>query len=139
MGKFKNINVPPDGEKITVKDNKLSVPNNPIVAFIEGDGIGPDIWSASKRVFDAAVAKAFDGKKKISWMEIFAGDKAVKIYGKNKWLPEETVDAIREYLVAIKGPLTTPIGGGIRSLNVSLRQQLDLFACVRPVKYYSGT
>src|SRR3990170_328612 len=106
MGKFKNINVPPDGEKITVKDNKLSVPNNPIVAFIEGDGIGPDIWSASKRVFDAAVAKAF------------------KIYGKNKWLPEETVDAIREYLVAIKGPLTTPIGGGIRSLNVSLRQQL---------------
>ena len=139
MGKFKNINVPPDGEKITVKDNKLSVPNNPIVAFIEGDGIGPDIWSASKRVFDAAVAKAFNGKKKISWMEIFAGDKAVKIYGKNKWLPEETVDAIREYLVAIKGPLTTPIGGGIRSLNVSLRQQLDLFACVRPVKYYSGT
>ena len=139
MGKFKNIKVPKNGEKITVQNDKLVVPDNPIIAFIEGDGIGPDIWRASKNVFDAAVKKAYNGKKKIAWMEIFAGDKAVKKYGKNKWLPAETVDAIREYVIAIKGPLTTPIGGGIRSLNVSLRQQLDLFACVRPIKYYTGT
>ncbi|MCH6575752.1 MAG: isocitrate dehydrogenase (NADP(+)) [Bacteroidetes bacterium] len=139
MGKFKNIKVPKNGEKITVQNDKLVIPDNPIIAFIEGDGIGPDIWRASKNVFDAAVKKAYNGKKKIAWMEIFAGDKAVKKYGKNKWLPAETVDAIREYVVAIKGPLTTPIGGGIRSLNVSLRQQLDLFACVRPIKYYTGT
>jgi len=139
MGKFKNIKVPKNGEKVTVQNKKLVVPDNPIIAFIEGDGIGPDIWRASKNVFDAAVKKAYKGKKKIAWMEIFAGDKAVKKYGKNKWLPAETVDAIREYVIAIKGPLTTPIGGGIRSLNVSLRQQLDLFACVRPVKYYTGT
>jgi len=139
MSKFKKIIVPADGEKITVENNRLNVPDNPIIAFIEGDGIGPDIWAASKRVFDAAVQKAFNGKKRIAWMEIFAGDKAVKVYGKNKWLPGETVDAIQEFVIAIKGPLTTPIGGGIRSLNVSLRQQLDLFACVRPVKYYSGT
>ena len=139
MGKFKNIKVPKNGEKITVQNDKLVIPDNPIIAFIEGDGIGPDIWRASKNVFDAAVKKAYNGKKKIAWMEIFAGDKAVKKYGKNKWLPAETVDAIREYVIAIKGPLTTPIGGGIRSLNVSLRQQLDLFACVRPIKYYTGT
>jgi isocitrate dehydrogenase len=139
MKKYKHIVVPSDGEKITIKNGKLKVPNNPILAFIEGDGTGPDIWKASKRVFDAAVDKAFGGKKRIVWMEIYAGEKAVKVYGKNKWLPDETVDAIREFVVAIKGPLTTPIGGGIRSLNVSLRQQLDLFACVRPVKYYSGT
>ncbi len=139
MSKFKNIKVPKNGEKITVQNEKLVIPDNPIIAFIEGDGIGPDIWRASKNVFDAAVKKAYNGKKKIAWMEIFAGDKAVKKYGKNKWLPSETVDAIREYVIAIKGPLTTPIGGGIRSLNVSLRQQLDLFACVRPVKYYAGT
>ena len=139
MGKFKNIKVPKNGEKITVQNDKLVIPDNPIIAFIEGDGIGPDIWKASKNVFDAAVKKAYNGKKKIAWMEIFAGDKAVKKYGKNKWLPAETVDAIREYVIAIKGPLTTPIGGGIRSLNVSLRQQLDLFACVRPIKYYTGT
>ena len=124
MGDFKKIKVPKSGTKISVKNDKLIV---------------PDIWSASKRVFDAAVQTAYNGKKKIAWMEIFAGDKAVKVYGKNKWLPVETVNAIREYMVAIKGPLTTPIGGGIRSLNVSLRQQLDLFACVRPVKYYAGT
>ena len=139
MGNFKKIKIPKKGEKITVENGQLKVPDNPIIAFIEGDGIGPDIWRASKRVFDAAVEKTFKGKKKISWMEIFAGDKAVKVYGKNKWLPAETVDAISEYVIAIKGPLTTPIGGGIRSLNVSLRQQLDLFACVRPVKYYNGT
>jgi isocitrate dehydrogenase len=138
MGKFKKIIVPSEGEKITVINNKLNVPDNPIIAFIEGDGTGPDIWRASKLVFDEAVKKAYNGKKKIIWMEIFAGGKAVDVYGKNKWLPEETVDAIREYTVAIKGPLTTPIGGGIRSLNVALRQLLDLFACVRPVKYYSG-
>ncbi len=139
MVKYKKIVVPKKGKKIIVDDNKLKVPDNPIIAFIEGDGIGPDIWRASKKVFDAAVEKAFNGKKKIAWMEIFAGDKAVKKYGRNKWLPAETIEAIREYVVAIKGPLTTPIGGGIRSLNVSLRQQLDLFACIRPVKYYSGT
>ncbi len=139
MNKFKHITIPPGGEKITVKNEKVVVPDNPIIAFIEGDGTGPDIWRASQRVFDAAVKKVFGVKKRIYWMEIYAGEKAVKVYGKNKWLPDETIDAIREYIVAIKGPLTTPIGGGIRSLNVSLRQQLDLFACVRPVKYYSGT
>jgi isocitrate dehydrogenase len=138
MAKYKKIRVPEDGEKITVKNGNLVVPDNPILGFIEGDGTGPDIWRASKIVFDAAVEKAYKGKKKIVWMELFAGEKATNVYGKNKWLPGETVDAIREYVVAIKGPLTTPIGGGIRSLNVSLRQQLDLFACVRPVKYYKG-
>ena len=138
MAGYKKIKVPSRGKKIVVKDDQLQVPDKPIIAFIEGDGIGPDIWKASKRVLEASVEKAYKGKKKIVWMEIYAGDKAVKKYGKNKWLPAETVDAIREYSVAIKGPLTTPIGGGIRSLNVSLRQQLDLFACVRPVKYYSG-
>ncbi|MEE9449734.1 MAG: isocitrate dehydrogenase (NADP(+)) [Ignavibacteriaceae bacterium] len=139
MAGYKKIKVPSKGKKIVVKDNQLVVPDKPIIAFIEGDGIGPDIWKASKRVLEASVEKAYKGKKKIVWMEIYAGDKAVKKYGKNKWLPAETVDAIQEYNIAIKGPLTTPIGGGIRSLNVSLRQQLDLFACVRPVKYYSGT
>jgi isocitrate dehydrogenase len=138
MAKFKKIQIPKDGEKINAENGKLSIPDNPIIAFIEGDGTGPDIWQASKLVFDEAVRKAFNGKKKISWMEIYAGEKALSVYGKNKWLPEETVDAIREYNVAIKGPLTTPVGGGIRSLNVALRQLLDLFACVRPVKYYEG-
>jgi len=138
VGKFKKINIPLDGEKIIVKDGELKVSNNPIIAFIEGDGIGPDIWRASKLVFDEAVKKAYNGKKKIAWMEIYAGEKALSVYGKNKWLPEETIEAIREYIVAIKGPLTTPVGGGIRSLNVALRQLLDLFACVRPVKYFPG-
>ncbi|HEY6907348.1 MAG TPA: isocitrate dehydrogenase (NADP(+)), partial [Ignavibacteriaceae bacterium] len=138
MAKYKKILIPAEGEKIQVVNGQLKVPNNPIIGFIEGDGTGPDIWRASKVVFDAAVEKAYNGKKKIVWMELFAGEKSTKVYGKNQWLPEETVEAIREYVVAIKGPLTTPIGGGIRSLNVSLRQQLDLFACVRPVKYYSG-
>jgi isocitrate dehydrogenase len=114
------------------------VPENPIIPFIEGDGTGADIWFASKMVFDAAVEKAYGGKKKISWMEIYAGEKAVKTYGKNQWLPAETLTAIKEYIVAIKGPLTTPVGGGIRSLNAALRQELDLFTCVRPVKYYTG-
>ncbi len=139
MAKYKKIVVPSQGEKITIRDGGISVPNNPIIPFIEGDGTGPDIWFASKMVFDAAVEKAYKGKKKIVWMEIFAGEKAVKTYGKNQWLPKETLDAIKEYVVAIKGPLTTPVGGGIRSLNVTLRQELDLFACVRPVKYYAGT
>ena len=139
MSEYLHIKIPQDGEKIRVVNNKLKVPSNPIIAFIEGDGTGPDIWRASKRVFEAAVEKAFNGKKKISWMEIYAGEKAVALYGSNAWLPDETVEAIKEFGVAIKGPLTTPIGGGIRSLNVALRQLLDLFACVRPVKYYAGT
>lgn len=138
MPKYKKIVVPTVGEKITIKDGKISVPENPIIPFIEGDGTGADIWFASKMVFDAAVEKAYSGKKKISWMEIYAGEKAVKTYGKNQWLPAETLTAIKEYIVAIKGPLTTPVGGGIRSLNVALRQELDLFTCVRPVKYYTG-
>ena len=139
MKKYKKIILPADGEKITFADGKITVPDNPIVLFIEGDGIGPDIWRASKLVFDEAVKKVYGGKKKIAWAEVYAGEKALKVYGKDKWLPQETVDAIKEYSVAIKGPLTTPIGGGIRSLNVALRQLLDLFACVRPVKYYKGT
>lgn len=139
MSNYQHIQVPQGGEKIRVVNNKLKVPNNPIIAFIEGDGTGPDIWKASKKVFDAAVERAFNGKKKISWMEIYAGEKSVALYGNNAWLPDETVEAIKEFSVAIKGPLTTPIGGGIRSLNVALRLLLDLFACVRPVKYYAGT
>jgi isocitrate dehydrogenase len=138
MTGYKKIIVPTNGDKIKVADGKLIVPDKPIIAFIEGDGTGPDIWRASKRVFDAAVEKAYKGKKKIAWMEIYAGEKAVSVYGKDNWLPDETVEAIKEFQVAIKGPLTTPIGGGIRSLNVALRQLLDLFACVRPVKYYTG-
>jgi len=139
MKKFKKILLPSKGEKITFTNGKITVPDNPIVLFIEGDGIGADIWRASKLVFDEAVKKTYSDKKQIAWMEVFAGEKALKVYGKNKWLPEETVDAIKEYSVAIKGPLTTPIGGGIRSLNVALRQLLDLYACVRPVKFYQGT
>ncbi|MDR3667385.1 MAG: isocitrate dehydrogenase (NADP(+)) [Ignavibacteriaceae bacterium] len=138
MAQYEKIIIPSVGEKIKVKEGQLVVPDNPILAFIEGDGTGPDIWRASKRVFDSAVEKAYKGKKKIAWMEIYAGEKALSVYGKDKWLPEETVDAIQDYQIAIKGPLTTPVGGGIRSLNVALRQQLDLFACVRPVKYYAG-
>jgi isocitrate dehydrogenase len=116
----------------------LQVPDNPIVAFIEGDGTGPDIWNASQPVLDAAVQKAYNGQRRIAWMEIFAGDKANEVYGEIIWLPQETLDVIDEYLVAIKGPLTTPVGGGIRSINVALRQRLDLYACVRPVRYFSG-
>jgi isocitrate dehydrogenase len=138
MSEYKKIIVPSKGKKIKVEKGKLIIPDNPILAFIEGDGTGPDIWRASKRVFDCAVEKAYKGNKKIAWMEIYAGEKALSVYGKDKWLPDETVEAIQEYQIAIKGPLTTPIGGGIRSLNVALRQLLDLFACIRPVKYYSG-
>jgi len=138
MPQFKKIVVPKSGEPIKIENDMIVVPDNPIIPFIEGDGTGPDIWKASKLVFDAAVEKAYGGKKKIAWMEIYAGEKSLKVYGKNNWLPDETLDAIDEYVVAIKGPLTTPVGGGIRSLNVALRQRLDLYACVRPVKYYAG-
>lgn len=133
---FKNLALPAAGEKITVDNGKLNVPNNPIIPFIEGDGTGPDIWNASVRVLDAAVEKAYKGEKKIAWFEVFAGEKAFNNYG--EWLPEDTLTAINEYLIAIKGPLTTPVGGGIRSINVALRQELDLYACVRPVQYFDG-
>ncbi len=124
------------GEKITVKDGVLNVPNNPIVPFIEGDGTGPDIWASSSRVLDAAVEKAYKGERKLVWKEVLAGEKAFNQTG--EWLPKETLDVINEYLIAIKGPLTTPIGGGIRSLNVALRQELDLFVCLRPVRWFEG-
>ncbi|MCM3173312.1 MULTISPECIES: NADP-dependent isocitrate dehydrogenase [Paenibacillus] len=127
---------PTEGEKIQIDNGALQVPNNPIIPFIEGDGTGRDIWKASKRVLDAAVEKAYDGSKKIAWYEVFAGEKAFNTYG--EWLPNDTLEAIREYIVAIKGPLTTPIGGGIRSLNVALRQELDLYTCLRPVRYFDG-
>ena len=135
MSTYKSL-VPPSGDKITCVDNKLVVPDKPVMPFIEGDGTGPDIWAASKKVFDAAVAKAYGGKKQIVWFEVLAGEKAFKQTG--SWLPEDTLTAYREYLVGIKGPLTTPIGGGIRSLNVALRQELDLYVCQRPVRYFSG-
>ncbi|RXT04956.1 NADP-dependent isocitrate dehydrogenase [Ammoniphilus sp. CFH 90114] len=128
--------MPTSGEKITVENGKLNVPNNPIIPFIEGDGTGPDIWNASVRVLDAAVEKAYNGEKKIAWYEVFAGEKAYNAYG--EWLPQDTLTAVTEYLVAIKGPLTTPVGGGIRSINVALRQELDLYACLRPVQYFEG-
>jgi isocitrate dehydrogenase len=128
--------VPVGGEKITVANGKLHVPDQPIIPFIEGDGTGRDIWRASVRVFDAAVHKAYGGKRKIHWMEVFAGEKAYKSY--DSWLPDETVTACRDYLVSIKGPLTTPVGGGIRSLNVALRQLLDLYVCLRPVRWFKG-
>jgi isocitrate dehydrogenase len=134
---YKKI-VIPAGEKITMQNGVLNVPNNPIVPFIEGDGTGADIWRASVRVMDAAVEKAYGGQKKIAWMEVYAGEKANEVYEETVWLPEETNDAIREYLVGIKGPLTTPVGGGIRSINVALRQILDLYACIRPVQYFTG-
>lgn len=124
------------GEKIRIENKKLIVPDNPVIPFIEGDGTGPDIWAASVRVFDAAVEKAYGGKRKIEWKEVYAGENAFNRF--NNWLPDETVEAFKEYLVGIKGPLTTPVGGGIRSLNVALRQILDLYVCLRPVKYISG-
>lgn len=131
--------VPAKGEKITINSNgTLNIPNNPIIPFIEGDGIGSDITPAMIKVVDAAVQKAYNGAKEISWMEIYTGEKATKVYGADVWLPDETLDLLKEYVVAIKGPLTTPIGGGIRSLNVALRQQLDLYVCQRPVRYFEG-
>ena len=137
---YEKIEIPAGGEKITVNaDNSLNVPNNPVVPFIEGDGIGVDITPVMKKVVDAAVSKAYGGEKAIAWMEVYAGEKAVKVYGDDTWLPEETFDAVKDYVVSIKGPLTTPVGGGIRSLNVTLRQVLDLYVCLRPVRYFSGT
>src|SRR5712664_1250857 len=127
---------PKDGAPITRKSGQFSVPDNPIIPFIEGDGTGPDIWRASVRVMDAAVEKAYGGTKKIAWMEVYAGEKSFKQF--SSWLPDDTVEAFREYYVGIKGPLTTPVGGGIRSLNVALRQLLDLYVCLRPVRWYKG-
>ena len=136
---YQHIKVPQQGQKITVnKDNSLNVPDQPVIPFIEGDGIGVDITPPMMRVVDAAVAKAYGGKRKISWMEVYAGEKAVKVYGNDNWLPDETVQAVREYVVSIKGPLTTPISGGFRSLNVALRQMLDLYVCLRPVRWFKG-
>ncbi len=134
--RFKHIQIPEDGARITVKKGKLSIPNNPIIPVIEGDGIGRDIMKATRRVLDAAVEKAYKGKKKIAWMDVYAGERANEIY--KEWLPKETIDAIKYYLVALKGPLTTPVGGGFRSLNVTLRQVMNLYACVRPVRYFKG-
>lgn len=133
---YKHLEVPKNGSKVTIQDGKLNVPNNPVIPFIEGDGTGPDIWRAAVRVLDAAVEKAYNGEKKIEWLEVYAGEKAFNKFG--EWLPEDTLTAVRDYLVAIKGPLTTPIGGGIRSLNVALRQELDLYVCLRPVQYFDG-
>src|SRR5882724_6251061 len=127
----------PQGGTITYSNGQYQVPDNPIIPFIEGDGTGRDIWKASARVFDAAVEKAYKGKRRVVWYEVFAGEKAKAKF--DTWLPDDTVNAIREFRVAIKGPLTTPVGGGIRSLNVALRQIMDLYACIRPVKYYKGT
>ena len=136
---FQHIKVPADGKQITVNaDFSLNVPDNPILPYIEGDGTGVDISPVMIKVIDAAVAKAYGGKRKISWMEIYAGEKSTKVYGPDVWLPEETLQVLKDYVVSIKGPLTTPVGGGIRSLNVALRQQLDLYVCLRPVRYFKG-
>src|SRR2546425_631253 len=136
MPHFNSLKPPTSGTPITRRDGRLRVPDDPIVPYIEGDGTGPDIWRASVRVFDAAVKKAYGGKRRLAWFEVFAGEKAKSLSG--EWLPNDTLEAVRAYKVAIKGPLTTPIGGGIRSLNVTLRQTMDLYACVRPVRYYEG-
>ncbi len=136
MHDYKLSTVPRDGEPVSFENGSLSVPAHPIVPFVEGDGTGPDIWKASVRVFDAAVEKVYGSERKVEWMEVFAGEKAFKQF--NDWLPQETVDAMGEFRVSIKGPLTTPVGGGIRSLNVTLRQVLDLYACIRPVRYFEG-
>lgn len=138
MPHYVKLTPPSEGEKITVTNGKVTVPNKPIIPFIEGDGTGPDIWRASQRVFDAAVQKAYGGARKIVWFEVYAGEKANAVYGPNTWLHDDTLEAIKEYVVAIKGPLTTPVGGGIRSINVALRQMLDLYVCLRPVRYFEG-
>lgn len=136
---YQHIRIPSEGKKIRVnEDFSLSVPDNPVIPFIEGDGIGVDITPVMKHVVDAAVSRAYDGPRKISWMEIYAGEKSTQVYGENVWLPDETLEAAREYVVSIKGPLTTPVGGGIRSINVALRQKLDLYLCLRPVRYFQG-
>jgi len=137
---YEKIEVPSDGDRITVKpDNALNVPARPLIPFIEGDGIGVDITPVMKKVVDAAVQKAYGGARSIAWMEIYAGEKANRVYGEDVWLPAETLEAVKEFVVSIKGPLTTPVGGGIRSLNVALRQELDLYVCMRPVRYFDGT
>ena len=137
---YQHITQPESGEKITVNaDHSLNVPDNPIIPYIEGDGIGVDISPVMIKVLDAAVKRAYSGKRQLHWMEIYAGEKANEVYGENTWLPDETLEAMKDYLIAIKGPLTTPVGGGIRSLNVALRQQLDLYVCLRPVRYFDGT
>ena len=141
MASYQHVEAPAEGAKVSLSDSRLQVPDNPVIPFIEGDGIGVDIWAAAVRVLDGAVAKAYGGRKKISWMEVYAGEKAQAVYGPDcppSLLPQETVDVIREYLVAIKGPLTTPVGEGFRSLNVTLRQVLDLYVCLRPVRYFKG-
>src|SRR6187431_1731635 len=136
---YQHIKVPTSGQKIKVNsDFSLQVPDQPIIPFIEGDGTGTDITPVMIKVVDAAVAKAYGGRKQIHWMEVYAGEKSTKVYGPDVWLPEETLHAVRDYVVSIKGPLTTPVGGGIRSLNVALRQELDLYVCLRPVKYFAG-
>jgi isocitrate dehydrogenase len=136
MATYKLAKVPTNGDKIAFENGSLKVPDNPIIPFVEGDGTGPDIWRASVRVFDAAVERAYGGKRRIAWMEVFAGEKSFSRF--KDWLPQESVDAMQEFRVSIKGPLTTPVGGGIRSLNVTLRQVLDLYACIRPVRYFEG-
>ncbi|MFN2556366.1 MAG: NADP-dependent isocitrate dehydrogenase [Nitriliruptorales bacterium] len=135
---YDRIRVPDEGEKIRLTNGRLEVPTEPIITFIEGDGTGPDIWAAARRVLEAAVDKAYRGQRRVVWMEVFAGEKANAVYGEEIWLPDETVEAFREFLVGIKGPLTTPVGGGIRSLNVALRKMLDLYACVRPIRHFPG-
>lgn len=136
---YQHIKVPANGEKITVNaDHTLNVPNNPIIPYIEGDGIGVDVSPVMIKVIDAAVEKSYGGERKIHWMEVYAGEKSTQVYGPDVWLPEETLDAVKNYVVSIKGPLTTPVGGGIRSLNVALRQQLDLYVCLRPIQYFEG-
>ena len=137
---FQHINVPVKGEKITTNaDFSLNVPNMPIIPFVEGDGIGADVTPVMQKVINAAVQKAYSGSREIQWMEIYAGEKANALYGGDVWLPDETMEVVKDYVVSIKGPLTTPVGGGMRSLNVTLRQTLDLYTCLRPVRYYKGT
>lgn len=138
MATYQKVTAPTNGEKITITNGRLNVPDHPIIPFIEGDGTGPDIWRASQRVFDAAVAKAYSGKKKIIWFEVYAGEKANVVYGANTWLPDDTLAVMKDYTVGIKGPLTTPVGGGFRSINVTMRQMLDLYVCLRPVQYFQG-
>ncbi|MGD8717393.1 MAG: isocitrate dehydrogenase (NADP(+)) [Candidatus Zixiibacteriota bacterium] len=135
---FEHVQIPAEGEKISIEGDELNIPNQPIIPFVEGDGIGPDIWAATRRVLDAAVEKKYGGERRIAWMEIYAGDKAQQVYGEGVVMPDDTLKAVPEFVVAIKGPLTTPIAGGFRSLNVTMRQKLDLYACVRPVRWIPG-
>ncbi len=138
MSTYVKLSPPNNGQRVTFQNGKLLVPDNPIIPFIEGDGTGPDIWRASQRVFDAAVSKAYGGKRCVIWFEVFAGEKANAVYGPNTWLHDDTLAAIKDHIISIKGPLTTPVGGGIRSINVTLRQMLDLYVCLRPVMYFNG-